>query len=40
MHLCYTHQNSNLVLIQGFKEYCVLLFFKGSLLKDTNGIFI
>jgi uncharacterized protein YdeI (YjbR/CyaY-like superfamily) len=23
-----------------FKEYCALLFFKGSLLKDTNGILI
>jgi uncharacterized protein YdeI (YjbR/CyaY-like superfamily) len=23
-----------------FKEYCALLFFKGSLLKDTDGILI
>jgi uncharacterized protein YdeI (YjbR/CyaY-like superfamily) len=23
-----------------FKEYCALLFFKGSLLKDTNGILV
>lgn len=35
---CYTFQNSNIVLIHGFKEYCALLFFKGALLKDANGI--
>jgi uncharacterized protein YdeI (YjbR/CyaY-like superfamily) len=27
-------------LIHGFKEYCALLFFKGALLKDSNGILI
>jgi uncharacterized protein YdeI (YjbR/CyaY-like superfamily) len=37
---CYTYQNSNIVLINGFKEYCALLFFKGALLKDVNGILI
>lgn len=37
---CYTFQNSNIVLIHVFKEYCALLFFKGSLLQDTNGILI
>ena len=37
---CYTFQNSNIVLIHGFKEYCALLFFKGVLLKDTKGILI
>ena len=35
---CYTFQKKNIVLIQGFKEYCALLFFKGYLLKDPNGI--
>ena len=30
----------NIVLIHGFKEYCALLFFKGALLNDTNGILI
>jgi uncharacterized protein YdeI (YjbR/CyaY-like superfamily) len=40
MHPCYTFQGSNVVLIQGFKEYCALLFVKGALLKDTNGILI
>jgi uncharacterized protein YdeI (YjbR/CyaY-like superfamily) len=37
---CYTFENKNIVLIHGFKEYCALLFFKGALLKDTNGILI
>jgi uncharacterized protein YdeI (YjbR/CyaY-like superfamily) len=37
---CYTFQESNIVLIHEFKEYCALLFFKGALLKDTNGLLI
>ena len=37
---CYQFHDSNIVLIHGFKEYCALLFFKGALLKDTNGILI
>ena len=37
---CYTFQNSNIVLIHGFKEYCALLFMKGALLKDDKGILI
>jgi len=37
---CYTFQNSNIVLIHVFKEYCAFLFFKGVLLKDPNGILI
>lgn len=37
---CYTFQESNVVLIQGFKEYCALLFFKGVLLKDPDGILV
>ncbi len=37
---CYTVQRSNIVLIHGFKDYCALLFFKGALLQDTNGILI
>ena len=37
---CYTYQNSNIVLIHGFKEYCALLFFKGALMNDSNGILI
>ena len=37
---CYTFQKSNIVLIHVFKEYCALLFFKGTLLKDANNILI
>ena len=37
---CYRFQKSNIVLIHVFKEYCALLFFKGILLKDANGILI
>jgi len=37
---CYTFQKSNIVLIHDFKEYCALLFFKGALLHDANGILI
>jgi len=37
---CYTFQNSNIVLIQAFKEYCAVLFVKGGLLKDPNNILI
>jgi len=40
MHPCYTYEKKNIVLIHGFKEYCALLFHKGSLLKDPNGILI
>jgi uncharacterized protein YdeI (YjbR/CyaY-like superfamily) len=37
---CYTFQKSNIVLIHDFKEYCAILFHKGVLLNDTNGILI
>jgi uncharacterized protein YdeI (YjbR/CyaY-like superfamily) len=37
---CYAFQKSNIVLIHVFKEYCALLFFKGALLKDADGILI
>src|SRR5436309_10003827 len=35
---CYTFQQSNIVIIQGFKEFCALLFCKGALLTDPRGI--
>lgn len=37
---CYTHQQGNVVLIHGFKDYCALLFFKGALLDDSEGILV
>lgn len=37
---CYTIDNNNIVLIHDFKEYCALLFFKGALLHNTDGLLI
>ncbi|HTI73177.1 MAG TPA: YdeI/OmpD-associated family protein [Candidatus Limnocylindria bacterium] len=37
---CYTFQESNILIIQGFKDYCALMFCKGALLKDTKGILV
>lgn len=37
---CYTFQGRNIVLIHVFKEYCALLFFKGALLHDADGILV
>ena len=37
---CYSFQKSNILNISGFKEYCAFGFFKGTLLKDANGILI
>ena len=37
---CYTFQQANIILIHAFKQYCAVLFFKGALLADSNGILI
>jgi uncharacterized protein YdeI (YjbR/CyaY-like superfamily) len=37
---CYAFQDGNVAVIQGFKAYCALLFFKGVLLKDPDGILV
>lgn len=37
---CYTFERRNIVLMHGFKEYCALLFHKGALLDDANGILV
>ena len=37
---CYTSQGRNIVLMHAFKEYCALLFFKGALMKDAEGLLI
>jgi len=37
---CYTFQDRNIVLMHTFKEYCALLFFKGALLSDPDGILV
>jgi uncharacterized protein YdeI (YjbR/CyaY-like superfamily) len=36
----YSFDNKNIVIIQGFKNYCALLFPKGVLLKDPNKLLI
>lgn len=40
----YTFENDkksgNIVLIHTFKDYCAILFFKGALLKDSEGILV
>lgn len=35
---CYSYEGRNVVIIQGFKESCALLFCKGALLKDAKKI--
>lgn len=35
---CYSFEGSNVVMIQDFKSYLALLFFKGYQLKDPKGI--
>jgi uncharacterized protein YdeI (YjbR/CyaY-like superfamily) len=37
---CYTYEDSNVVLIHTFKEYCALLLFKGALLKDPKELLV
>lgn len=37
---CYDLDGANVVLIHGFKEYYALLFIKGALLEDPEGLLI
>jgi len=37
---CYTFQESNIALLHTFKNYCALLFFKGALLHDADGLLV
>jgi uncharacterized protein YdeI (YjbR/CyaY-like superfamily) len=37
---CYSYNGKNIVVIQGFKNYCAFLFFKGFLLNDPEGILV
>ena len=37
---CYTYQKNNIVLLHSFKEYCAILFIKGALLADADGLLI
>lgn len=35
---CYMLESKNVVIIQPFKHYCALMFFKGALLKDSKNL--
>jgi uncharacterized protein YdeI (YjbR/CyaY-like superfamily) len=35
---CYAHAGNNIAIIQEFKEFAALMFFKGALLNDTHGL--
>ena len=35
---CYTHEGRNIVLVQEFKDFVALMFFKGALLDDPDGV--
>ncbi|WP_431685786.1 YdeI/OmpD-associated family protein [Hahella sp. NBU794] len=35
---CYTSQQNNIVILQGFKDFCAILFPKGALLKDPRSV--
>jgi len=37
---CYRDNGKNVVLMHGFKEYCAVLFHKGSLLEDPKHVLI
>ncbi len=35
---CYSFQGNNIAIVQPFKESCALMFFKGVLLDDPDGV--
>lgn len=37
---CYSFEGTNIVVIQGFKAYCAVLFMKGYLLSDPENVLI
>lgn len=37
---CYTFEGNNIAIVSAFKEFCSISFFKGSLLKDADGILV
>ena len=39
-HPCYTDAGRNIVLVHDFKDYCAILFFKGAVLADPDGVLI
>lgn len=37
---CYTYKGKNIVILGALKDYCLMSFFKGVLLKDPKGLLI
>ena len=37
---CYTFDGANIAILQGFKEYCAVMFPKGVLLNDPDGLLV
>jgi uncharacterized protein YdeI (YjbR/CyaY-like superfamily) len=35
---CYVHEQANVIIIQGFKDYFALMFFKGALMEDPQDL--
>jgi len=35
---CYSHDGANVALVQEFKDFLALMFFKGALLEDPDGV--
>ena len=35
---CYTHDGRNIVIVQEMKDFLALMFFKGALLNDPDGV--
>jgi uncharacterized protein YdeI (YjbR/CyaY-like superfamily) len=35
---CYSHEGKNIVILQEMKEFLALMFFKGALLNDSEGV--
>jgi uncharacterized protein YdeI (YjbR/CyaY-like superfamily) len=35
---CFAFEGKNVAILQPFKAFCSLMFFKGALLKDTHGL--
>lgn len=35
---CYTFEGGNVVMLNGFKDYCILSFIKGALLSNDHGL--
>lgn len=35
---CYTYRDSNILIVGEFKEFCVITFFKGALMDDSESI--